>query len=120
MANVYVTIGFANGHLSATPDEAMVSASDTVIWQLSGNLHWPPLPGKAIAYLSGTHLITSVVFVSGTIQGTVSSTAAPDQEESYNVTVNSGSEYEEELVSTHVDDDETFDPKIKVKIHVES
>jgi hypothetical protein len=119
MANVYVTISFNNGRPAVNPDPALVNPGDTVVWQLAQGLHWPALPGQAIAYLSGTQLIPSVSFVSGTVQGTVSSTAAPGDEESYNASINANSEYGEVLLSSHQPDDITFDPKIKVKTPTE-
>src|SRR5690349_20241891 len=114
MANVPVTIKIANRRIVADPDPAYVNPGDTVVWQLAQGLRWPPLAAEAITFLGGTNLIPSVSFVDGTVQGTVILTATLGQDESYNVTVNSTSEYGDELISSH-QSDSTFDPKIIIK-----
>ena len=115
MATQHVTISLnANNHPTASPDTVSVNAGDTIVWSLTGNLHWPANWGSSIVPVPGSvNLLNSPLqLVNGTLQGTVVSNATPGAVESYDASVVNPSD-EDVVLSTHSDID-TFDPKIKV------
>src|SRR5438552_3969339 len=96
MAQVPILISISGGVASASPDPAMVNASDTVLWTHTTGHHWPPgvTAGQIIQFLSGTQLIipSSLQFVqqpdgSRGVQGTIISNPTPGQQENYTASV---------------------------------
>lgn len=125
MAQVPILISISGGVASASPDPAMVSGSDTVLWTHQTGHHWPPgvTAGQVIQYLSGTQLIiaSSLQFVqqpdgSRGVQGTVISNPTPGQQENYTASVPSLEDDSVILTTSRVDEyGNRFDPKIQVK-----
>jgi hypothetical protein len=125
MAQVPILISISNGVASATPDPAMVRASDTVLWTHTTGHHWPPgvNAGQIIQFLSGTQLIipASLQFMqqadgSRGVQGTVIANAILDQQESYTASVPTLEDDSVILTTSRVDEyGNRFDPKIQVK-----